>query len=139
MQEKIGRLIKHIDMVFGSEITQTLKKYGVTSSQMEVLIYLNRNQDHEINQREIEYSLHRSNPTVTGILNRLEKNEFILRQPSNKDARYKCIVSTNKAKQLHADMKQALEKKEAMLLACLSDLERQELIRLLKKLLENIG
>ena len=138
MQEKISRLIKHIDMVFGCEITQTLKKYGITSSQIDVLIYLHRNQEHEVNQREIEYFLHRSNPTVTGILNRLEKNGFILRQPSKKDARYKCIVSTDKAKQLHADMKQALDKKEAMLLACLSDEEREELIRLLKKLLENI-
>ena len=138
MKDKIGRLIKHIDMAFDSEITQTLKKYGITSSQIEVLIYLHRNQDHKINQREIEHSLHRSNPTITGILNRLEKNGFIVRESCNQDARYKYIVSTEKARQFHQEMKQSIDKKEALLLSCLSEDEREELIYLLKKLLNNM-
>lgn len=138
-EEKIGRLIKRIDLTFAYEMMKTVKKYDLTSSQVEVLMYLGRNQDHEICQREIERFLHSSNPTVTGILKRLEKNGFIEREISTKDARYKHIIQSDKAKKIHREIKAALQNNEERLLSCLSDEERKELIYLLKKLIKNMN
>ena len=39
-----------------------------------------------------------TNPTVTGIVKRLEEKEMIVRCPSNNDARYKCLHVTEKGK-----------------------------------------
>ena len=39
-----------------------------------------------------------TNPTVTGIVKRLEEKEMIARVPSEQDARYKCLHVTEKGK-----------------------------------------
>ena len=44
------------------------------SSQQEILFYLGFHEGEPIHQREIEKWFHLKNPTVTGILNRLEEN-----------------------------------------------------------------
>ena len=45
-----------------------------------------------------------SNPTVTGVLNRLEQNGFLTRELSEKDRRCNYIVTTEKTEALFEEM-----------------------------------
>lgn len=100
MNDNIGKVIKQIHYTFESLFNKEMEKYEITHSQMDILLYLMINQNIEINQKNIEEKFNLTNPTVTGLLNRLENKEFIKRTISKKDARFKTITVTNKALKL---------------------------------------
>lgn len=79
MQERlpIGFLFKQINNVYEKDINNQLKGIGITSSQCEVLNYLFRCDKEEVNQKDIEKALSLKNPTVTGILQRLDEKGYI--------------------------------------------------------------
>lgn len=136
---KLGRLIKIIHNTFETELNNQLKKYGLTKVQCDVLIYLDRNVDKEVIQRDIEKFFGISNPTVSGILDRLEHKELIQRLVSSKDARYKYIEQTDKARHLHQKLKSNMEQMEKKLRANLTNEEIATLQYLLEKVLMNIS
>ena len=82
---------------------KNLEQIDLTSIQASVLIYL-LNEGNIKNQRDIEIAFNLSNPTVNGILNRLELKGFIKRVVSKQDARNKEIHLTDKSLKLHEDM-----------------------------------
>lgn len=100
MNDNIGKVIKQIHYTFENLFNKEMEKYEITHSQMEILLYLMFNQNKEINQKNIEEKFNLTNPTVTGLLNRLENKEFIKRTISKKDARFKTITVTEKALKL---------------------------------------
>lgn len=75
MQERlpVGFLFKQINTVYEKDINNQLKGIGITSSQCEVLDYLFHCDKEEVNQRDIEKALNLKNPTVTGLLQRLDE------------------------------------------------------------------
>ena len=69
--------------------------------QHEILCFIDRNEhERDVFQRDIEKCLKLTNPTVTGIVKRLEEKEMIVRCPSSNDARYKCLHVTEKGKEV---------------------------------------
>ena len=97
--EKVGLLTKSINLAIEKERNRYLMEYGLTAVQTDVLQFITAAQNHgvEINQVDIEKEFHLSNPTVTGILKRLEAKDFIEKKESKKDRRYKWICLTDKA------------------------------------------
>lgn len=117
----------------------TLNKHGVTGTQSDIVEYLLENKDKEIYQRDLEKLFNQSNPSMTGILNRLEKNGLIFRKVSSKDSRYKQIKLTEKTYEIVADLKKDLLTFNNNYNKMLSESEKEELINLLKKLYLNIN
>ena len=76
-----------------------------------------------------------SNPTVTGILNRLEHKGLIERVECPSDARVRNIVVTEKALEIDKQLQIKFREAEEELIASLSEKEADELQRLLKKIL----
>ena len=70
---------------------------GLTCRQADVLFYLFSRKGERINQVKIEQDFHLSNPTITGILNRLEAKGFIRRviSPEDKRCRYIEVTETS--------------------------------------------
>ncbi len=108
-QAPLGFKIKQINNIYEKEFNNLLKKLGLTSSQCAVLDYLFNSSADEVNQRDVEKALSLKNPTVTGILKRMEENGFVFMAPSVKDKRCKNIYLTEKAyavqKKMVADRK----------------------------------
>ena len=77
-------------------MNEGLKKYDLTKTQRDILGYLHFTDKNPVIQKDIEEHFHISNPTVTGILNRLEQKGFIERKQSLKDKRVRTIVLTKK-------------------------------------------
>lgn len=85
----VGFMFKQINNIYEKEFNNLLRGIGITSSQCAVLDYLLGSSKEFVNQKDIEKALSLKNPTVTGILKRLDEKGFILAVPSNqeKDAR----------------------------------------------------
>lgn len=135
--KRIGFLIKQVYFMNQAQLNTMFAQFDLTASQTFTLIYLFRahEQGRVINQREIERDMDISNPTVTGILNRLEHKGLIERKTSTKDARIKYIEVTDKALELDKVLKRKFSENEKQLVSNLTKEEVQQLARILEKIL----
>ncbi|MGN0145261.1 MAG: MarR family winged helix-turn-helix transcriptional regulator [Clostridium sp.] len=136
---KFSILFAAIRNVFKKIGNKNLKELNLTSSQMNVLLYIFNNLDSEINQKDIEKNLYLKNSTVTDILNRLESKGFVSRTASEKDGRYKKIILADKGE----DVREIIIHKalifEKYFTKGMSKGEAEMLFELLEKVLKNIS
>lgn len=136
---QIGFTVKQINNIYEKELNERLKKLGITSSQCAVLDYLFHTNKEEVNQRDVEKNLSLKNPTVTGILKRMEEKGFILIVPNASDKRKKNIYLTEKAYDIQRKMDADRRKLDKRLTIGLSKKEIEVLSRGLEKVLYNIS
>lgn len=135
----IGFMIKQINNVYEKDLNERLKKIGITSSQCAVLDYLFHTGKDEISQRDVEKNLNLRNPTVTGILKRLDEKGYVLCVPNAADRRKKNIYLTEKAYDIQKRMEQDRRKLDRELTRGMTKRETAALTRNLEKLLNNIA
>lgn len=136
-KESLGLLFRHIHNTFEMSFNKQLKSIGITASQAEILRFLGRTTKKEIKQRDIEKSLNLKNPTVTGILKRLEENGFVEIKMNEKDKRANNIYLTQKAIQNQKKMEEERYEMDSNLIKGMTMQEVEELRRLLQLVLEN--
>lgn len=136
---QIGFTVKQINNIYEKELNERLKKLGITSSQCAVLDYLFHTNKEEVNQRDVEKNLSLKNPTVTGILKRMEEKGFILSVPNASDKRKKNIYLTEKAYDIQRKMDADRRKLDKRLTIGLTKKEVDALSRGLEKVLYNIS
>jgi MarR family multiple gene transcriptional regulator MgrA len=136
---KIGMLLRMLNNKLTAQCNKDMGEVDLTGSQSNIMGYLMLNEGREVNQRDIELEFGLMNPTVTGILNRLEKKGFINRVKSEVDGRYKRVELTERGR----EVPEAIRKKAAdmgkRLLKGLSESEIESLENTLKKLIDNIS
>ena len=135
----IGFLVKQINNIYEKDFNRMLKSIGITSSQCAVLDYLFHSSKEEITQRDIERHLSLKNPTVTGLLKRLDEKGFILSVPSTTDKRCKNIYLTEKADDIQKKMEASRKKSDRQLTMGMTQKEVQALKKALEKVLYNIS
>ena len=135
----IGFLFKQINNVYEKEFNNRLRKLGITSSQCEVLDFLLQSSKDQVTQRDIERALNLKNPTVTGLLKRLDEKGFILSVPSGKDKRCKNIYLTEKAYDIQRRMEMERKKLDKMLTLGMTKKEIDALYKMLNRVLYNIA
>lgn len=100
-REHVGLLIKFLNGKITNKVNKNLVKFNLTCVQHEILCFINKNEkERDVFQKDIEKCLKLTNPTVTGIIKRLEEKQMIVRCSSSIDARYKCLHLTEKGKDL---------------------------------------
>lgn len=134
------RIIRRIDNSLLKNRNKSLTDFDLTAAQSDIIVYLMNNYQEmsEINQLDIQKHLQLSNPTVSGLLNRLEEKGFIARTSSIHDARYNCISPTQKALEMSNAMVEHMYSSEDAMLSGLSSTEKEDLYRLLSIVLENV-
>ena len=137
MQDKAAILIKQAVLLADKISNPILSPYHLTPSQFKIIKYILMFPPNAVRQTDIEEHFELKNPTVTGILQNLEKNGWIKRVQNPEDARSKVISATEKTLSLQQELKELGDCIEHSLTAKLSDQERQELIRILKKILSD--
>lgn len=137
--QSIGFVVKQINNVFEKDLNTRLKRLGITSSQCAVLDYLFHTNKEEVNQRDVEKNLNLKNPTVTGILKRLDEKGFILCVPNAVDKRKKNIYLTEKAYDIQRKMEANRRKLDRELTRGMTKKEIAALTRGLEKMLYNIA
>lgn len=135
-ERKIDRIMIYVFRLNNALIKQKnrrLSPYDLTSIQADVLMYiLNNHETREINQLDIQAVFKLTNPTVSGIINRLEEKEFIKRCRSEKDARYRRLVPLPKGEALHEELVHSANEAEELFVRDMSAGEAAEFKRLLQ-------
>lgn len=135
----MGFLVKQINTVFEKELNERLRTIGITASQCAVLDYLFHTNKEEVNQRDVERNLNLKNPTVTGILKRLDEKGYIFCVPNVEDKRKKNIYLTEKAYDIQKKMEADRKKLDKRLTMGLTKKEVAAVTRALEKMLYNIA
>ena len=138
MNREIVFYLKKIFQTMEKILNKELEIIDLTSMQAHVLIYLYKNKNNIINQRDIEREFELTNPTVNGILNRLENKGFIKRVVSHIDARNKVISLTDKSVLLINNMKKSAEKMESKMTLGINKDELDIFYRVIKKMFDNV-
>ncbi len=138
-RQPIGFIVKQINNIYEKELTKRLKVLGITSSQCAVLNYLFQNNQEHVTQREIEKNLQLKNPTVTGLLKRLDEKGFVLCVQSPTDKRCKNIYLTEKAFDIQKKMESDRKRLDKRLTIGMTKKEVEVFRRGLEKVLYNIS
>lgn len=111
---KISILIKKTSLVFDKLSNQLLTPYDLTGSQFKILMVLMHAPEGSVRQIDIENKFAMTNPTVTGLVHKLEAKDLVKRMPHPEDKRSKVLALTDRAMAMKEE-----------LLALADDLERQ--------------
>lgn len=136
----IGGLIKRLDMLNTRRMEGRIEMQGLTAPQLNALNALFEMQQEGLvpNQRMLEKRLYLTNPTVTGILNRLEAKGMIARMRDEKDARSNRIVLTQAGADCRQGVHASIDICERRLTSVLTDEEKQQMEKLLLKMIDHI-
>ncbi|MBS5589155.1 MAG: MarR family transcriptional regulator [[Clostridium] spiroforme] len=137
--KKVGFLIKQVHILQEQRLNKKFNRFDLTGAQVFTIINLfkAREKGERLTQKDLERILDISNPTLTGILNRLENKGLIIRMPCKHDARKKYIEVTDKAIDLDKEIRRAFEEAEKELLCSLNDEEVMRLYEYLEKILRS--
>lgn len=75
-----------------------------------------------------------SDPTITGIIDRLVRLKYVIRRRSINDRRVVMMSLTGKGEKVIKDINKVVEERWSKILAHLSDKERKDYLRLMKKI-----
>lgn len=132
--DRVSILIKSIALSIDKFAGQVLTPYELSNAQYKIIKFLYSHTDTPVRQTDIETSFSLTNPTVTGILQNLEKKGFIQRIPNPEDKRSKLLILTEKAFSMKEELYQIGESIEAHVTSSLTKTEYDELMRLLQKI-----
>ncbi len=112
---------------------------GIGQAQANVLKFiLVESPLHAIYQKDIEKEFGLRPPTVTEMLNVLEKKEYIKRVPDENDGRRKKIMFTDKAVAIKDVLRNQVETSEQVLLQNITPEEHQQFMKIAQKMLANL-
>lgn len=127
---KVSVLIKRSSLIFDKIANQLLAPYDLTGSQFRILMVLYKSPSCSVRQADIETAFSMTNPTVTGLVNKLENRGLVGRVSNPNDKRSKLLVLTEYAEEkrdefislantLELEMTEGLSNEEV---SCLSEL-----------------
>ncbi|MFN3152787.1 MarR family winged helix-turn-helix transcriptional regulator [Bremerella sp.] len=130
-QEAILNILRTSDL-FHNRLGRLLREYGLTGSQYNVLRIL-RGEGKPLPSLEIAGRLIQVVPAITGLIDRLEKQDLVSRVRCEKDRRVVYVEITDKALGILAQIDDPLMQMHQQLIGHLTPPELQQLIDLLEK------
>lgn len=127
-------LIKQIHSELEKNANNALRQDDLTIAQIAVLMLLSKAEGNQIEQKQLEQSMHIAQSTATGIVKRLEQKGFIESFTSAYDKRIKMIRITPQGMECCQKAEKNMKKAEAVLTSVLTDTEHDILISLLQKM-----
>ena len=129
-----GILIKQINDCLARRANNDLRTSGGTLSQVRFMEYIWANRDRPVPFKEIEAHFEVTQPTVVGVLHRMERNGLVIIEASDVNGKAKTVRLSAKGLQFRKEAEQHKKEAERMLLAPLAKDERIILIKLLQKI-----
>ena len=140
LNERIGFQIYMVNCTMKARKNKDFEDLDLTSSQADVLNFIWHSEKNGklVQQVDVERRFNLSNPTVTGLIQRLEAKGFVTREVSEKDKRCKHLHTTEQTEKIYAFAQQKRSEMQTLLLQGFSEKEKEEFSRLLDKALNNI-
>lgn len=134
----LGPRIKRVNNVLDFWRTQDMERLGLTSTQGYLLGWLTRNADRSVTPSELGRSFRLSQPTISGILQRLEAKGFVTMEADPNDRRRKYVRTTERAAECHQQIISNFRDMERRLAAPLSAEEQETLVALLDRMINGL-
>lgn len=128
-----GEYIHWISDVLEKRTELLLAKGGLTLSQMMVIESFRHSKDGYQTVQDIQNALHVAQPTVSGLVKRMEK-KGLLKRVDSKDKREKVLTLTEEGKDAINNARNGMVSIEAILLASLNEEEIEQFRNLLDKI-----
>ena len=107
---------------------------GLVPSHGDILVCLYKNS--KMTMKDIANCIHRTKPTVTVLVDKLEKLGYLKREASDKDSRFTNIVLTQKGEDFQTTFEKISKNLNEMLYKNLSPEESELMEKLLRKVLK---
>lgn len=133
---RISILIKRASLVFDKLSNHLLSPYDLTGSQFKILMVLYKSPAGSVRQTDIEAKFSMTNPTVTGLVQKLEAKDLVKRMPHPEDKRSKVLVLTDRAITMKEELLALADDLEKQMTHNLTESECDQLAGLLLKMLE---
>ena len=128
-----GALIKRVSEMFDKKANSGLAEYGITVSQMKLLVMIKESKAESVALKELERYFELTQATIAGLVIRLEKKGLVLGFADPSDKRIKRVRITDEGRALCENSKVEMAAYEDWLLKSLNKEEREELNWLLAK------
>ena len=136
--EDILRAIRRILQSITIHSKQLYRQAGLTVPQMLCLRAIGRADHNEVTAAEVARQVQLTPATVTGILDRLERNGLIIRERRSRDRRKICLNLTPVGKEHMESLDPSLQDRFLVRLMTLDETDRLAILGTLKRLVEMI-
>lgn len=133
-----GMLIKQIHDELSKNANNALRSQNITLAQLEVLDQLNQAPEGRYSLKELEQILHVAQSTAAGIISRLEQKGFVAGFGDAGDRRIKRVQITPAGVECVRTALHHRAEAEELLLASLTEAERDVFYMLLKKVRDSL-
>ena len=135
---RCGALLKQINDFMEKNADRALKEQDITISQSGVLVLLDKKAEKMATFKELEKSFGVSQPTMVGIINRLEHKELVDILADSDDKRIRRAQLTQKGADKCREGYKHMKAAEDLLLSSLTTEEKKEFLRLLVKIKDSM-
>lgn len=136
--ECAGLLIKQISNRMISDLNRHLKRYELTSTQLEILTYLHERGGQPASQKEIGEYLCVRHTSVIDVLRKLEEKELVTKSVNRENARFRDIAITAKAEEIIQHLDDKRGETDLLIAEALHMKDPDELIGCLKEAYQQI-
>ena len=138
MAVSYGRLLKILHWCTDQTMTHALEAMELTSAQGRILGFLAHREEPPC-PKDIEEEFQLTHPTVSGLLTRLEKKDFIELRPDPTDRRCKRVYILPKGYECAEMMHQTIRNNEERLVQGFTEEEKTVFAQLLTRAIDNMG
>ena len=138
MHHHYGHMANVLHWCTDQVMSGALAQMDLTASQGRVMGYLARCKQPPC-ARDVEEEFHLSHPTVSGILSRLEKKDFIEFRPDEQDRRVKRIYLRPKGIEYHERIHRVIRENEQRIVRDFTEEEQRQFAALLERAILNMG
>ena len=128
---------KKIHNQLDAGFNRVYKNYGLTSTQLDILMYLSQKTDSEATLTDIAAHFGVRHTSVIHVLKLLEKKGFICKSAAG-GTRAKPILLTDSSRQLISEVRQKSPLLDEIMFAGLSDTDKQLLEKMLGQIYKNL-
>ena len=138
MKPVFGHRLRLLHWCTDQTVTQALASMELTAAQGRIIGYLAHREAPPC-ARDLEEHFQLTHPTVSGLLNRLEKKGFVELRPDPEDRRCKRIFLLEKGWQCHDLIRRTIADNEARLVSDFTEEEKALFSKLLDRAITNMG
>ena len=133
-----GHLVRILHCCTSQAMTEALSSMDLTSAQGHLMGFL-AHSGKALCARDIEEAFHLSHPTVSGLLSRLEKKEFLELRPDPEDRRCKRIYLLPKGEECIEVMDRTILNNEERFVRGFTKEEKEQFTAYLTRAIRNMG
>jgi DNA-binding MarR family transcriptional regulator len=134
LRKSAGYLLRCAHQYAVAIVAEHLTPLNLTSVQFATLVALNENPG--LDATRLAAMINFDRPTLTGVLDRLEAKDLLVRMPDPQDRRARLLYLTEQGQQMLAEADKAAHRSRDVLLDPLPPAERKQFMLLLEKLVD---